>query len=239
MNAWDFPVEIKVTVDADIDRTLQSLNLKDSKLREVWFLEDNTPGLGTEIPPLLRAGVILRLRRDEKHDQSTVKLRPARKSQLLSAWQTAFEKGDDEYRIENDWAGSRQVLAASYVVDFPAGTFAAQLHDGDMSAAFTAEQLALVAQCTGLPLNIAGLTAFGPISARQWRDQDVGGLNVTVERWSVDALDFLEVSIRTDAEAEATRVRSELVDNLRTAGITLGDEQAPKTTSVLEYLMRR
>ena len=122
MDRWMFPIELKVTVDADIDGAVESLNMKDGKSRKVWFLDDSTPGLGAEIP-VLSAGVILGLRSDSKRDQPTVRLRPSGRSQPLGRWRTAFENGNQEDRIENDWARSRRVLAASCVAEFAPGTF--------------------------------------------------------------------------------------------------------------------
>ena len=41
---------------------------------------------------------------------------------------------------------------------------------------------------------------------------------MTVERWSVDALDFLELSIRADTEVEATRAQAPACRHLARSG---------------------
>jgi hypothetical protein len=66
-------------------------------------------------PVLLSAGVILWLRSNA--DESTVKLGPCRRRQLVDQWTRSHPKDRDgfEYKIERDWAGDRHVLAASAV----------------------------------------------------------------------------------------------------------------------------
>jgi hypothetical protein len=61
---------------------------------------------------VFRQGVVLRVREvGDGDDDATVKLRPCRRSQLAESWLGA-EKGDGwKFRVEQDWAGSRQTLS--------------------------------------------------------------------------------------------------------------------------------
>jgi hypothetical protein len=80
MTATAFPVELKVNVAGPVADALSLLVSNEGSKRRIWFLEDLTPGLGTPLP-LFSAGVLLRLR-SGKTDDSTVKLRPCRRTQL-------------------------------------------------------------------------------------------------------------------------------------------------------------
>ena len=238
MSSMPFPVEIKLTLTGGVDQALEELDLHDPRSREVWFLEDGTPGLASDLP-LLDARVILRLRTDSRRDQSTVKLRPARRSQLTGHWFEPEKKDEFEYRIEGDWAGRRRVLAASCGVDFPAGTFAPLLATGDLSAAFTDHQLKFIAECAGIPLNTTVLDPLGPIASTQWKDQKLGAVEVDCERWTVGEHDFLEISARADDETLAAGKQSLLDDAVHAHNLMVASGQAPKTETVLRYLIKR
>ena len=110
------PIEIKVNIAGKVDDALTALGLEKGESREVWFLEDLTEGVRPPLP-LLSAGVILRLRRRKNKEDSTVKLRPCRRSQLISPWDVKPAEDSDDYRVEGDWSRTRRVLAASYVAD--------------------------------------------------------------------------------------------------------------------------
>src|SRR4051812_22044062 len=100
-------VEIKVNVAGELDPLVRDLQLRDGTPRQIFFYEDLTPGLASR-HPLLDAGVVLRLRSDRKGVNSTVKLRPCRRSQLVSPWEVDAAVEDEwEYRIEADWSGHR------------------------------------------------------------------------------------------------------------------------------------
>ena len=83
-----YPVEIKVNVAGPVQDALTILGLNGGDERRIWFLEDLTPGLDPALP-LLNAGVILRVRSDTSAD-STVKLRPCRRTQLTEATRNAY-----------------------------------------------------------------------------------------------------------------------------------------------------
>lgn len=183
------PIEIKVNIGGNVDHALGQLGLDPGagQEREIWFLDDITEGL-REALPLLNSGVILRLRRPEKDskdkEDSTVKLRPCRRSQLVGMW-NAPRKHDPEYRIEGDWSRKRHVVAASCVAEFAHGTFERALKPaGALSGAFSEPQRTFLAQCSDILFAFEGLTALGPITATQWKDFTFGDVeDVTAERW--------------------------------------------------------
>ena len=82
-------IEIKVNIGGDVEHALTALDLNGGKQRRVWFLDDLTEGVRPPLP-LLSAGLILRLRRRENgKEESTIKLRPCRRSQLTGSWNIA------------------------------------------------------------------------------------------------------------------------------------------------------
>jgi hypothetical protein len=107
------PVEIKVTLSEKVPNALSALGLDPGheSSMQIWFLEDETPGIRTKFP-LLAAGIVIRLRSSHSKDDSTIKLRPCRRTQLIPKWSTSSPDGK-KYRLEQDWAGQRRTLAAS------------------------------------------------------------------------------------------------------------------------------
>src|SRR5262245_15577980 len=115
--------EIKVNVAAeDITRAIEVLELDDDSALRIWFYEDATPGAGI---PLLTAGLALRVRADEDGGDSTVKLRPCRRSQLTPHWVGVAESADSPLKVEQDWSGERRVLAVSAKADIAASVASA------------------------------------------------------------------------------------------------------------------
>lgn len=232
------PVEIKVNVTGVVPEAIKSLSLDQGKAREIYFAEDLTPGLSSPFP-LLAAGIVLRLRREaDGRGDSTVKLRPCRRSQLTSEWSEPGGEDDSwEYRIEGDWAGSRHVLAASLVNELAASDLKAGLKDP--VRAFASRQVALIEACAPIRINLAALTVLGPISATRWTKIKVGSVRkVNAERWQVGSLDFLELSRRVDQD-EAATAQAELVGAALKAGLTIDSSAASKTEQVLEVLVSR
>jgi hypothetical protein len=239
MTQPDVPIEIKVNLAA-VDAAVQRLGLGKGKARSVWFLEDLTPGLASSTP-LLAAGVIARLRTtDGSDDDSTVKLRPCRWSQLAPEWTTSDEHGDRQYRIEADWSGARRALAASYESSLDSGTVVEAVESGAVASLWDASQQQFVDDCADVGVNLAALTPLGPVAATRWKNVDLGGAEVDAERWELDGLDFLEVSIRVAAPApDASARQLELEQVLRDLGATFAVDQQPKTSLVLERLVAR
>jgi hypothetical protein len=78
-------VEIKVSLGRrQVARALDALGLGgNGERRSIGFLEDSTVGI---VLPLFHQGIVLRVRQvDGEHDDSTVKLRPCRRSQLTES----------------------------------------------------------------------------------------------------------------------------------------------------------
>ena len=186
------PVEIKMTLSESVPDALDTLHLGSGSSLRIWFLDDLTSGLPEPLP-LLAAGVILRLRAKDDEDDSTVKLRPCRRSQLTPRWATKDEQDGWAHRIEGDWAGPRRVLAVSSVLSLARGQVARATAAGaDLGSVFDARQLEFLDQCADLNVNPSGLTPLGPIAATKWKDVKLrtgpsveDDLKVDAERWTV------------------------------------------------------
>jgi hypothetical protein len=232
-------VEIKVSLGkGQVARALKELKLGGSPpRRSIGFIEDTTVGAGL---PLFRHGVVLRVREiPDEDDDSTVKLRPCRRSQLAESWLGA-EKGDGwKFRIEEDW-GSGRSLAASYVADLPSRRIAAVREEKEpVSRLFTADQLRFLSECGGMPINLDALTLLRPVTATRWEEVRVDDVeDVVVEHWTVGELDFLELSLKKDAVEEAKKAQAELDRTMTRLGLERDDEQKSKTEQVLAHLAR-
>ena len=232
------PIEIKVNVAGDVGQAAAGLGLGEGAPREIYFLEDMTPGLASR-HPLLTAGVVLRLRRESDGDgDSTVKLRPCRRSALTADWSEPWEEEDhEEYRIEGDWTAARRVLAASLVHELSAPILGAGLDEP--AQLFSTRQLELLQACASIRINLSTLDVLGPITATRWTKITVGSVKkVNAERWRVGPLDFLELSLRIDRD-EAPTALAELTFAALRAGLTLDDRPASKTEQVLDVLAER
>lgn len=242
------PIEIKVNIAGDVDRALAALGLGEGEPREVWFLDDLTDGARPPLP-LLNAGIVLRLRRkggggkagdragNKPKEDSTVKLRPCRRSQLISPWD-ARPAEDSDYRIEGDWSRTSHVLAASYVSELAPGDIADALDGGHLAKAFTGPQRAFLSDCGAVAVALSGVTALKPIASRVWKDFTLGAVeHVDAERWTVAGLDFLELSIRvTTGEGDAVKQQFVLAEAVLERGLEFDDSDAPKTVRVMRRL---
>ena len=232
-------VEIKVSLsDRQVARALEVLELGgNGQPRRIGFIEDTT--VGVELP-LFHQGVVLRVRQvEDGDDDSTVKLRPCRRSQLAESWLGA-EKGDGwKLRVEEDWAGTRRALAASCVAGLPPRRIAAAWEGKEpVGRLFNGGQWRFLSDCAGMPINLDALTLLPPVEAARWKEvrvQDVE--DVAVEHWTIDELDFLELSIRKDTVEEAREAQAELERGIRALGLDRDDEHASKTERVLALLV--
>ncbi|MEV0670347.1 hypothetical protein [Mycobacterium sp. NPDC050441] len=230
-------VEIKVNVKGDVDRALSVLGLNAGKPRKVWFLDDLTEGARPSLP-LLSAGIVLRLRRNKDGgEDSTVKLRPCRWSQLVGQWGDVASS-DTALTVEGDWSRSKHVLAASCKADLDEGSIKSALDgDGRLAKAFTKPQLDFLADCGEIRVAFGGLTALGPIAATQWKNATVGAVDhVSAERWTVAGADFLELSIRVTEVDQAGAGQQALTDEVTARGLALDDTDEPKTLRVMKLL---
>ena len=199
-------IEIKVNIGGDVEHALTALDLNGGKQRRVWFLDDLTEGVRPPLP-LLSAGLILRLRRRENgKEESTIKLRPCRRSQLTGSWNIAPED-DRKYRIERDWSRTRHVLAASCDADLVPDTIDRAINGaGQITDVFTESQRDFLAECGEIRVALGGVTALKPIAATQWKNFSIGRVpDVAAERWTVAGLDLLELSIRVTVRSQRSR----------------------------------
>jgi hypothetical protein len=234
-------VEIKVTIGGpQVKRAVDALGLhKQERRRSVGFIEDAT--VGAAHLRLLDEGVVLRVReRAGERDDSTVKLRPCRRSQLTEEWLHA-DKGDGwTFRLEADWSGTRRVLAASCVADRPEGRIAAvRAGKEPIRRLFNDGQEQFLADCTHVQVNLDALTLLPPIDAIRWHSVTIPDLRETVvaERWVVGQLDFLELSIKVDTVGEAEVAQPALEQRIRALGLQVDPDQDTKTRRVLDYLI--
>lgn len=264
----EHPVEIKITVGGDpaesppgtVDKAVQNLELSGGRARRIWFLEDLTPGLPQHLP-MLNAGQIFRIRLDEKKNgrweaDATVKLRPARRTQLPHPWDRAHsadgapkvETDSYEYRIEEDWAGTRRSLAASLKVDIdPDRVTREQAPTGSRQSGFPPHEVfsehhqKFLTACADRRVVLDALAPLGPIEATRWKDVEVGRFSTMVERWSLEGLDFLELSIQLEAGSKDDPLDRLIAFSTAVAarGLNPFNRQETKTRRVLEHFAHR
>jgi hypothetical protein len=239
-------VEIKVTVEGDqTSSAVHALRLPDDVPRwQIFFCEDVTAGVSAGTP-LLDLGVVLRARqKPDDTDDTTVKLRPCRRSQLTDDWladrEGETDSGDTwENEVEADWSGERRVLAASCSAERADGV----LRDGgrgvrSADALFSARQVAFLRDCGGVQVNLRTLTVLPPVAATRWKKVEGAppDLEVRAERWTVADLDFLELSVVADIE-DARERQAGLTEYVRSLGLVVGERAHSKTESVLRTLV--
>jgi hypothetical protein len=232
-------VEIKANIAGErTQEALQSIGLPPGGPPwQIYFCEDVTAGLSVAMP-LLEAGVILRARRKPGgKDDSTVKLRPCRRSQLSDHW-LAAKKGEGwELKVEADWAGERRSLATSFTADRSDGVGRGE---GAVKDLFVDDQLDFLRDCAPIRINLGTLSVLPPVTATRWGTVAAAPapLKLRAERWTVGDLDFLELS--TVAPVEEAVARQELlvgfVDSLDVGPLP---DQENKTRQVLRQLVER
>lgn len=236
-------VEIKITIaGAQVASALDAFGLApNGRQLGIYFCEDVMSEASTTSTPLLDLGVVLRARDHHGNGgDSTIKLRPCRRSQLTDHWLDATD-GPGKIKVEADWAGSRKVLAASCTADLPDGRIAhVQAGTKSMPSLFSPDQERFLADCAGIRVNLGTLTLLGPVAGWRWEHVRTRApdpeLELSAERWTVDqALDFLELSTRVEPP-DAESAKSALNELVRRRGLTLDPDQEVKTRRVLEYL---
>jgi hypothetical protein len=236
--------EIKVTLTGDqVEHAIKTLALpRDSSAWRIYFCEDVARGTAPGTP-LLDAGVVLRVRdKGEGRDDSTVKLRPCRSSQLSDGWLNAHHGEGWEYKLEADWAGTRRVLAASLTAKRPSGRIA-KVRSGEqpLQTLFTQEQEQFLSDSSGTHVNLSALTMLPAVMATRWEPFRASAtaheLDIRAERWVVvDVLDFLELSIVADVD-DAEPKQAALEEFVRSRDLGLDPTNETKTRRVLEYLV--
>jgi hypothetical protein len=237
-------VEIKVNLSGDQAMSVvERLELPPVEQPwQIYFCEDVARGVSAAVP-LKEAGVILRARhRPDRKDDSTIKLRPGRRSQLTDAWLEADEGEDWELKVEADWSAGRRVLAISNTADRPDDVVVDAGHGRrPATSLFTESQKAFLRDCSPIGINLRTLTVLPPVTATRWDtvEKAPGHLDVRAERWTVDHLDFLELSTVTKQLADAESRQSALVDYVDSLGLTLDTAPESKTDRVLKHLAMR
>jgi hypothetical protein len=230
--------EIKIGLSTNVDDAVGVLGLGKAENLEVWFLEADGQG---SLTPLLDMRVVLRARIGKHTNASTVKIRPGDRAQLNGRWTKGFkvDTEDFKYKVEADWAGSRHVLAASATADFHTRHLIRALHGlTDPLDAFTASQRLFLEECVHPPAPLSNLVPLGPIQASRW-STSLDGVDgeVTAERWKVEGLDFMELSVRTESGADPAPVPQAFELAVHSAGLSFQDIQQPKTQIVLEAMV--
>jgi hypothetical protein len=228
-------VEIKVNfTGARADAALTVLGLRgDGERRQIYFCEDLT---GHTTLPLLDDGVILRVRRTPDGDDVTVKLRPCDRARLVPPWTEMRKEGKHSFRLEEDWSGTRQVLAASLVAARDSGRL-----DGALAGRagprplFSSRHRRFLTDCAAVHVRYDRLSVLGPVQARKWDTVGWSGFDVAAERWVIADLDFLELSLRVPPEAAAA-TQEDFATALRGAGLDSDPAQETKTRLVLQRL---
>jgi hypothetical protein len=230
-------VEIKANIARDgVPDAIEALRLDDDSSWRIWFYEDTSPGLSL---PLLEAGLAIRVRAKGDDDgDCTVKLRPCRRSQVTPEWLATTESDDLEVTVEEDRASDRRVLAVSAKRELgPAALDAVQASTHPPEGLLGADLVRFLADGASLRVNLAELTRLGPIEATRWKDVRAEGLaelGARAERWQVAGLDFLEVSLKVEEDAD--RAQEELLAALAALGVALDAGQETKTRRVLAAL---
>jgi hypothetical protein len=237
-NGENTGVEIKVSFDQQVAMALDELGLDGhGEPRRIGFLEDTTVGV---VLPLFHQGIVLRVRQiDDDDDDATVKLRPCRRSQLAGNWLGAEEGDGWKLTVEQDWAGSRRALAASCGSKLPKGHIAPVLEGTEpVHRLFSQGQARFLSDCAGMPINLDALTLLPLVAATRWKEVRVGSVrDVVVERWTIDDLDFLELSIRSDTVADAPASQQELEREVRALSLQPDSDSKSKTERVLTHLV--
>jgi hypothetical protein len=237
-------VEIKVNLSGDqTTSAVERLELPSgNRPWQIYFCEDVARGVSAATP-LKDAGVVLRARhRPDRKDDSTIKLRPGRRSQLTDDWLEAEEGEDWEVEVEADWSGGRRVLAISHTADRPDDVVVDAGHGRrPATSLFTESQEAFLRDCSPIGINLRTLTVLPPVTATRWDtvEKAPGHLDVRAERWTVDHLDFLELSTVIEQLADAEPRQSALVDYVDSLGLTVDTAPESKTDRVLEHLVVR
>jgi hypothetical protein len=231
-------VEVKVSIGGpDVAAAVAALGLgPGGGPRGIGFIEDATVGM---VLPLFHQGVVLRVRQVEGEEgDATVKLRPCRRSQLTASWLDQKKGAGWKLRVEEDWAGTRRVLAASNVADLEQDLIAAVLAGTEpVHRLFTDGQQRFLSDCVRMPLNLDALTLLPMVTATRWDDVEVKGVkDVVAERWRIDDLDFLELSLKKDGVDEARSAQAQLEQGVQALGLERDDDTS-KTERVLAHLV--
>ncbi len=231
-------VEIKVSFSRDqTPAAVRALKLPSPPpLWQIYFCEDVNPGAPTT--PLLDLNIIMRARvRPDDDDDVTIKLRPCRSSQFTDRWLEDTKK----LKVEADWAGNRHVLAASHTEKPQKSVIpAVAAKQRPFTDLFTDQQLDFLADCAGASINLGTLTVLPAVTAARWGKKVTVGppeLELRAERWTVDDLDFLELSA-VAAVQDASAKQAAILEFVNSLRLSVPEDQEPKTRQVMNHLVR-
>ena len=200
-------VEIKVSFSRDqTPMAVKKLKLPSPPTPwQIYFCEDVNPG--APATPLLDLNVIMRARvRPDDDDDVTIKLRPCRSSQFTDHW---LEDTTKKLKVEADWAGDRRVLAVSHTEDQQESVIPAVVaKQRPFTDLFTKRQLEFLDRLRGRhdqspDPNRTSPGDRGPVGKKVTVGPPELGLRA--ERWTVDDLDFLELSAVVEAAEDASK----------------------------------
>ena len=222
-------VEIKVTLaGAHIEEAVDRLRLTGGDAWTVVFCEDVTSAAASTA--LLDIGVVLRVRG---------------KTATTGDKPDCFENrkaGDEELKIEADWAGEKRSLATAMTVQWTDSRLsAAQADDRLVPELFSKEQLDFLGKCGEGRVNLRAISMLPPIAATRYEKFTIDGLTseVRAERWQVDAgLDFLELSIVVKPK-KAVAAQAALTAFVKQKQLPVDDSQVSKTQRVLDHLIAK
>ena len=113
--------------------------------------------------------------------------------------------------------------------------------DGDepIGSLFTKSQRRFLDDCASIQVNVDVLTLLPGVTARRWKPVTIGGIDegVDLERWTVDDLDFLELSVKISSERQAEVAQRRLEAELTRRGVPTSEARETKTALVLARLV--
>jgi len=178
--------------------------------------------------------LILRLRKIPGDSDATVKLRSKQELPLDASWA-------DKFTIEGDWSGTNKMVSASLKTNVADSMIDAAVPPGGKPGlGFTALQTEFLENGCSPPVEMADLAALGPVRAYKWSvkkllPEPFEKVKLNFERWEIPNLAFLEFSVRVDYDL-APDAQKELKRLLKSHGVTVDEDQQPKTSRVLRRL---
>lgn len=191
------PVEIKVNIATSVTDALATLGCVGTSpiRRDMWFAEARARADDDRLP-LLAGNLTIRLRSGDR-DDVTVSVRPCDTRRLVGRWRAAFEEPDFSYRLEWSWCDERREVASQAISHRPPGSVGAAVVAGaDPAHILDTAQRQFLVTCTPGGVPIDHLTTLGPVTCQTWPEIHLDGRPVHIERWSVGAVDVLEVAAR-------------------------------------------
>lgn len=234
-------VHLKITlIGPDVDQALRMFHLtgRDARRSRIYFCE--LASYAGRLP-LLDAGLILRLcAHDQGRNDTTVTLRPCRRSRLGPRWTALRTAGEHELRIEDHWAGKQSMLAASLTTT-PSrhGIEHTLQRQGGPGEVFSPLQHEFITDCADLQPPLENLQLLGPIHVLRWT-LETDNLRIAAERWIIPNTnsDLLELAVRAPP-ADAPLVRLALTAFVRSHDLDPHAVTTTKTRTALDHLTQQ